>query len=340
MEGVDGLEVLQRLAKMGCGATVIIASGQGGRVLDAAHRFAVANNLPFGGVLAKPYRRAQLTALLTHHPENPATETSTPVDTDRQWTEKEFEEEFRDALNCGAVSVVFQPKVSCSDGRVVGYEALARWMHPERGNIVPDEFVPKAERAGLAGLLSDVVLRQSLGWFGGHLERKGKRLSINISATEVAEPELDERLLRACHLAGVPTKQVVIEVTETSAMEDPVLSLQFLTRLRLQGFEVSLDDFGTGYSSMVQLARMPFSEIKVDRSFVKNAATSRESAIVVRSIIDLGHALEMKCTAEGVESEDVMSLLHKWHCDHAQGNFIGCPMVADDLHAWLETAPG
>jgi len=339
MEKTDGLEILRMLSAKGCTPTVIIASGQGSRVLNAARRLAQAENLPFGGILSKPYRRSQLAELLSRPPAQLGDDSSTEVTAPRSWTDAEFEEEFRDALGSGAVSVVFQPKVSCADGRVVGYEALARWAHPDRGNIVPDDFVPKAEKAGLAGLLSDVVLRQSLGWFGDHLERNGKRLSINISATEVAESGLDERLLQACRIAGVPTQQVIIEVTETSAMEDPVLSLQFLTRLRLQGFEVSLDDFGTGYSSMVQLAKMPFSEIKVDRSFVKNAATSQESAIVIRSIIDLGHALEMTCTAEGVESAAVMTLLHKWGCDHAQGYHIARPMTTDDLGIWLETAP-
>ncbi|MBN2176748.1 MAG: EAL domain-containing response regulator [Demequinaceae bacterium] len=336
MEGVDGLEVLRRIADCGCGIGVIIASGQEGRVLDAAHRFADASGITFVGVLSKPYRRSQLLDLLAQRPST--TEIPVVPDPSLPWGELEFEESFRDGLTSGAVTVVFQPKVDCSDGRVVGYEALARWVHPERGDITPTVFVPLAEKRGLVSLLTDRVMREALDWFGRHPHREGRRLSVNVSSAEFSDPEIDERLLKACQEAAVPTSQVIIELTETSAMDDPVLSLQLLTRLRLQGFEISLDDFGTGYSSMLQLARLPFSEIKVDQSFVSNAATSDESVIVIRSIVDLGHALGLKCTAEGVEDAKVLSLLEKFGCDFAQGFHIGHPMVPDDLDEWLKTA--
>jgi EAL domain-containing protein (putative c-di-GMP-specific phosphodiesterase class I) len=339
MAKTDGLEVLRRLSASKSGVAVIIASGQESRVLDAARRFADASGFTFAGVLAKPYRRSQLLDLLSRHPSPAGTGPSTTPDPDRPWAESEFEESFRAGLTSGAITVVFQPKVGCSDGRVVGYEALARWAHPERGNIPPTLFVAMAEREGLVSLLTDSVMRQALDWFGGHRHREGKRLSINVSAAELSDPGLDERLLRACQEAGVPTDRVIIELTETSAMDDPVLSLQLLTRLRIQGFQVSLDDFGTGYSSMLQLAKLPFSEIKVDQSFVSNAATSSESVIVIRSIVDLGHALGLKCTAEGVEDARVLSLLEKLGCDFAQGYHIGHPMIPDDLEEWLKSAP-
>jgi EAL domain-containing protein (putative c-di-GMP-specific phosphodiesterase class I) len=195
-----------------------------------------------------------------------------------------------------------------------------------------------AEKRGVVGLLTESVVRQALSWFGNHLHREGRHLSINVSATELSDPDLDRRLLQACEETGVSTDQVVIELTETGAMDDPVLSLQLLTRLRLQGFHVSLDDFGTGYSSMLQLARMPFSEIKVDRSFVANMTTSEESIIVIRSIVDLGHALGLKCAAEGVENSAAMSLLDDLGCDYAQGFHIGHPMFPDDIDEWMRTA--
>jgi EAL domain-containing protein (putative c-di-GMP-specific phosphodiesterase class I)/CheY-like chemotaxis protein len=337
MEGTDGLEVLRRLATHDREVAVIIASGQETRILDAAHRFADANGLAFVGVLSKPYKRSQLLDLLSSHLDSNGHESAEPI-VDRPWTDSEFEESFRDGLTSGAITVVFQPKIECADRRVVGYEALARWTHPDRGSISPTVFVAMAEKRGLVSLLTDSVMRQSLDWFGGHRHREGKRLSINVSAAELSDPDLDERLLKACQESGVPTDRVIIELTETSAMDDPVLSLQLLTRLRLQGFEVSLDDFGTGYSSMLQLAKLPFSEIKVDQSFVSNAATSGESVIVIRSIIDLGHALGLKCTAEGVEDAQVMHLLEKLGCDFAQGYHIGHPMVPDDLDEWLRSA--
>ncbi len=339
MDGADGLEVLRRLAAAGCTSTVIIASGQGSRVMDAARRFAEANSLAVGGVLSKPYRRAQLAEMLSRPPASHDADSSPQLGTDQPWTAEEFEEAFRNGLTSGAITVVFQPKVNCADGHVVGYEALARWAHPERGAIPPTTFVPMAERNGLVDLLTASVSTQALNWFGGHHSREGKYLSINLSASGLSDPGLDERLLLACREADVPTDRVILEVTETGAMDDPALSLQLLTRLRLQGFYLSIDDFGTGYSSLIQLARLPFSEIKLDQSFVTNAARSGESLIVVRSIIDLGHALGLKCTAEGVEDAEVLSLLKDLGCDYAQGYYIGHPMVPADLDAWLEAAP-
>lgn len=346
MGEVDGLEVLRRIAECGCGVAVIIASGQEGRVLDAARRFADASGLSYLGTLPKPFRRSQLLDLLTRPQACTPCAPSVTVDavteltteTDRPWTGEEFEESFREGLGSGAVSVVFQPKVGCSDGRVVGYEALARWNHPERGAVEPSVFVRLAEKQGLIGMLTNSVMRQSLDWFGSHPQREGKRLSVNVSAAEFSDPELDGRLLRACQEAGVAAESIIVELTETSAMEDPVLSLQLLTRLRLRGFQVSLDDFGTGYSSMLQLARLPFSEIKVDQSFVASAHESHESLVVVRSIINLGHALGLTCTAEGVEDEKVLTILNKYGCDFAQGHHIGHPMTSQDLDLWLSTA--
>lgn len=344
MEEVDGLEILRRIAECGCGIPIIIASGQEGRILDAARRFADASGVSYLGTLPKPFRRSQLLDLLAqstpsqHGIDVGETESSTASQDDRPWNDLEFDESFRDGLKNGAVTVVFQPKVGCSDRRVVGYEALARWLHPDRGAIEPSEFVPLAENRGLVSLLTDCVMRQALDWFSGHRQREGKHLSVNVSATEFSDPDLGSRLLRSCQGAGVATESITVELTETSAMGDPTLSLQLLTQLRLQGFQVSLDDFGTGYSSMLQLARLPFSELKVDQSFVGNAHESEESLIVVRSIIDLGHALGLTCTAEGVEDEKIFSILNKHGCDFAQGFHIGHPMEPETLEKWLETA--
>jgi len=191
-----------------------------------------------------------------------------------------------------------------------------------------------AEAAGMVGWVTDTVLAQSLGWFASEARPDKQLLSINISAAELSQPQLDQRLLRACRDAGVSPESVILELTETAAMEDPVVSLELLTRLRLEGFRVSLDDFGTGYSSMLQLARMPFSEIKVDQSFVMSATSSDEALIVIRSIVDLGHALGMKSTAEGVEDEDTLEILKGLGCDFAQGYHIGRPMFAEALQGW------
>jgi len=183
--------------------------------------------------------------------------------------------------------------------------------------------------------LTDSVAREALYWFAEQTDNERMSLSINISAAELGEPGLDQRLLRACEECAVPSDRVILELTETSAMDDAVRSLEILTRLRLVGFRLSLDDFGTGYSSMVQLARLPVTEIKVDRSFVMTASSSQESAVVIRSIIDLGHSLGLECTGEGVEDAEALSLLNDLGCDLAQGYFIARPMSSDQVADWL-----
>lgn len=334
MDTMDGLEVLEHLAADGCEAAVIISSGMGSRVMDAARRLADAKGLTIAGTLAKPYTRADLSALLRSTPMGSTARASQSVAAQPWWTVEQFPAAFERALKQGHIGVAYQPKVNCQELEVVGFEALVRWTDPERGNLPPADFVPMAEAAGMVSRLTDTVMAQALAWFATQPLADNQHLSINISAAELSEPELDQRLMRTCRNAGVSTDRVILELTETSAMEDPVLSLQLLTRLRLEGFRVSLDDFGTGYSSMLQLARMPFSELKLDQSFVMNATRSDEELIVIRSSIDLGHALGMECTAEGVEDVETLDLLRALGCDYAQGYHIARPLFAEELRTW------
>jgi len=145
-----------------------------------------------------------------------------------------------------------------------------------------------------------------------------------------------DNLLDLCCQYRVAPERVVLELTETSAMVDPTLSLDLMTRFRVKGFQLSIDDFGTGYSSMVQLVRLPFSEIKVDKSFVMHAQQSREARTVIRSIVDLGHSLGLQVTAEGVEDSKTLDYLNGLGCDLAQGYFISRPMAGDAARSWAE----
>jgi EAL domain-containing protein (putative c-di-GMP-specific phosphodiesterase class I) len=147
---------------------------------------------------------------------------------------------------------------------------------------------------------------------------------------------LADVLTSLCREYLVAPERVVLELTESSAMVDPILSLDLLTRLRVKGFQLSIDDFGTGYSSMVQLVRLPFSEIKVDRSFVMQAEQSQESRTVIKSIVDLGHSLGLVVTAEGVEDLSTLNYLNSLGCDLAQGYFIARPMAGEAARAWVE----
>lgn len=334
MGEVDGLAILKVLAEMHSDAAVVIASGMGSKVLDSARQFAAANGLAYGGLLHKPFRRADVAAVLAAGSQTP--ESSGAVfDVFENWSSDRFEQVLRQAAAEDELGVAFQPKVACAGGLLVGYEALVRWKHPMLGAIPPDAFIPRAESLHLVNIVTDSVAATSMAWFASARAHTSEHLAINISATELSGSDLSKRLLAQCSRYGVDPSRIVLEVTETSAVTNITESLEVLTRLRLAGFQLSIDDFGTGYSSMVQLSTMPFSEVKIDRSFVRNLGTSDSAKVMVRSMLQLSKGLALNCTAEGVETAAALDVLTELGCDFAQGYYIGYPMTESDLEAWI-----
>lgn len=334
MGAVDGLTVLKELAAMGSDAAVVIASGMGSKVLDSARQYAAASGLAHGGVLHKPFRRSDVAAVLDAGSRAPDP-TEAPSDVFGAWSDHDFASALREASASEQLGVALQPKVACADNAVMGYEALVRWTHPRLGAIPPTSFIPRAEGAGLVSLVTDAVAATALAWFASARAATREHLSINISASELADSQLGDRLLGACERAGVAPHRVILEVTETSAAADATGSLEVLTRLRLDGFQLSIDDFGTGYSSMLQLSNMPFSEVKIDRSFVKFLGTSAPAEVMVRSMLQLSQGLGLECTAEGVETAQALEVLRDLGCNYAQGYYIAYPMAEPELEGWL-----
>lgn len=347
MPEMDGVLVIEELAARQCQARLIITSGVGNRVLDAAARAAREHGLNMQGILAKPFTPAALRSLLSRPCENgkPAPRTAS----DRTLPDARRLEE---ALAAQRLQVYLQPKVSCNSHRLHGFEALVRWQEPDLGSVPPDLFIPLAERKGLIGTLTRQVVDQLLTWLAARLPGtdtctspeamdrcsliSGLRLAINISAASMPDTELFDWIEQRCREHGIPPQHIVLELTETSAMEDATASLNLLTRLRVKGFQLSIDDFGTGFSSMLQLVRLPFSEIKVDKSFVLTALQSQESRSVIKSIVDLGHSLGLQTTAEGIEDEETLNYLCQAGCDLAQGFYIARPMPLAEVDAWLD----
>ncbi len=346
MPDMDGVEVLVKLAELDCRARLIITSGVGSRVLDAAGRSAAEHGLDIAGVLSKPFTPGTLRALLAAPPAPGEGAPAAGVPAPRAGT-THFQvtvEELREAIAGNQLTVVYQPKIECAGGKLAGFEALVRWLHPEWGVVMPDRFVPLAERHGLIDALTEAVLDQSMAWLAqtfpdgsGAVPRP--LLSVNISARSLQDVALVERVSARCRQWSVEPHRLIFELTETAAMEDPVVSLDLLTRLRVRGFQLSIDDFGTGYSSMIQLVRLPFSEIKIDKSFVITAANSAESRTVVRSVVELGRSLGLRTTAEGVEDAETLRYLTGIGCHLAQGYHIGRPMPPEAVTDWLGRAP-
>jgi diguanylate cyclase (GGDEF)-like protein len=234
----------------------------------------------------------------------------------------------------------FQPKVDLKQGRVYQAEALLRWSHPVYGAVSPGEFIPLAERTGSIQLLTawviEAVLRQLHIWNGRGLYVE---VSLNISAEDLAGLTLEQRVAELLQRYVIPGYQLVFEITESAVMRDPERALAMLHRLRSLGIRLSVDDFGTGYSSLAQLRRMPVQELKIDQSFIRELDDTCGDAVIVRSTIDMSHALGLKVVAEGVEHGETRDLLRAWGCDTLQGYFFSRPLPADAFEAWLKQQP-
>ena len=245
--------------------------------------------------------------------------------------------DFRGALDNGELSLVYQPKVCATTGRLHSVEALVRWTHPSRGPISPAVFVPVAEQAGLSPLLAewvlDTALQQCRAW-----QDQGRRIpvSVNMSMYELRDADFPRRVAARLAAHGADPALLGIEVTESAAMADPARTIAVLERLRALGARVSIDDFGTGYSSLAYLTSLPVDELKIDRSFVAGMQRSQQHATIVRSTISLGHDLELSVVAEGVEDQPTWDRLRAFGCDLIQGYMVSRPVPAAALLSWLD----
>ena len=247
--------------------------------------------------------------------------------------------ELRRAMTGDELVTYYQPIVDLGTGTIVGAEALVRWSHPTLGLLQPAEFIELAEVSALIGPLVHIVAEQSVrdvaSWIAA-----GHRLSVtvNLSVHNLYDAQLGSWLLRLLDRYDLPASALRVELTESALMDDPVLATSVLASLRARGTEVSIDDFGTGYSSLSMLRRLPVDELKIDKSFVQDL--EQRDATLVRSIIDLGHALGLRVVAEGVESARVLATLADLGCDRAQGYLIGKPMPAERFLELVEEPPG
>jgi len=255
--------------------------------------------------------------------------------TPRQWMT-----ELRQAIVTDQLFLTFQPKISLSQGRITGVEALLRWQHPEHGVIVPDQFIPIAERTGLIIPLTLWVLQQSLlqcrQWNKMGLDIS---VAVNLTMWNLEAQELPDQIEKLLRDTGVAPKNLELEITETSIMSDPQRVIRTLNQIRQLGAHFAIDDFGTGYSSFAYLTKLPVSCIKIDKSFVQSIDSDRDNSVIVKSIIDLGHNLGMKVVAEGVETIQAKKLLRDFQCDEGQGFYYCRPVPAEAMTKFLLQPP-
>ena len=246
----------------------------------------------------------------------------------------EIEQGIRFGLEHGQFVPYFEPQVELATGEIVGFEVLARWIHPLSGVIGPDVFIPVAEEIGLIGRLSEKIigdaLREAADW------DQNIKISVNISPLQLADGWLAQRIVRILAESGFPAERLVIEITESSLFADLELARTIVTSLKNQGIRLALDDFGTGFSSLSHLRSLPFDIIKIDRSFVTNIHTKRESSAIVRAVTTLAAALPVPVCVEGIENEESYKAVVRLGCEIGQGWYFGKPMPADNARELLD----
>jgi len=332
MPTMDGPELLSELGGRGTRAPIILASSRERALMNSVQDMGTALGLRILGALQKPLTLASLAALLQSKlhaaVENKGPERRQAIDP----------ESLRAALVRGDITVHYHPQVEIDTGLVRGVEALARWHDAGRGWVAPDVFIPVAEQHGLIRDLTlhvmDAAMRQTALW-----NRHGLDLSIaiNLSPVLLERGELVQEISDLQQQHGLRAEQIVLEVTETSLLHDLAIALGVLTRLRLRGFRLSLDDYGTGFSSMQQLARIPFTELKIDRTFVHGAHERDSLQVILRSALEMASQLGIETVAEGVESLEDWRLLRQYGCKLAQGWLLAKAMPGGELEGWLPT---
>lgn len=322
----NGIDILRILAARRSTAVIYLMSGQDDRLLNTVLRLGVSYGLDIRGVLTKPFALADLNAIL----DEPLGARPAPL------MRATRVEELNRAIISDELYLHYQPKIDIASGAVVGCEALVRWLHPEHGIIPPGDFLPLAEELGLMGVLTHWVmneaLRQIAAWdmLGLTVD-----VAVNMPAdmlNDLALPGLIQQQLTAHALGGA---RLTLEVTEAAVSQNMLTAMDVLIRLRLMGVGLSIDDFGTGHSSIVRLRQLPFSELKIDGSFVQGLCSDADNDVLVGAMINIGHRFKMKTVGEGVEQPEELARLTALGCDIVQGYHFSRPLPPDDFVLWM-----
>ncbi|HRJ90332.1 MAG TPA: bifunctional diguanylate cyclase/phosphodiesterase, partial [Pyrinomonadaceae bacterium] len=254
-----------------------------------------------------------------------------------------FEMDLRHAIDRGELSMHYQPIISLSDGRLIGFEALLRWHHSEFGMIPPNKFIPIAENADLIQPITVWILhettKQLAEWQKISAEYEDLMVSVNISGKHLSNDDLIDDVEAALEASAIRPQTLKLEVTESTAMENAEHTINVLKRLKQIGVQLSIDDFGTGYSSLSHLHRLPFDTLKIDRSFVYNVGEHGENSGILQTIISLAKNLKMRVVAEGIETETQLSILQNLGCDYGQGFLLAKPKGRDETEQLLYEHP-
>jgi len=328
MPGMDGMEFIRHIGEAGVPASLILSSVHDRSLIASVGTMARAYGINLLGEIRKPVTAQKLAALIGLH-QPPATPPPKPENMSFS------EADISTALAAWQFEPFFQPLIDVASGSLQGAEALARWCHPERGIVDPYAFVPALEANRRIDDLTWIILEKAAAacrdWRAGGLDMA---VSVNLSLRSLINVGFADRVTELVRAQGLEPKHMTLEVTETTAMTDMARVLENLARLRIKGFGLSIDDYGTGYSSLQQLSRIPFTELKVDQSFVMSALEKDSCRVILESSLDIARKLGLKAVAEGVEKRADWELLKNLGCDVAQGYFIARPMESAKIAEW------
>jgi EAL domain-containing protein (putative c-di-GMP-specific phosphodiesterase class I)/FixJ family two-component response regulator len=331
MPGMDGLELMRHLSEARIPVAIILTSALESVLLDSIETMTRAYGVKILGVIQKPITLEKLDALIKLHVPVKAIQhkpgTGSPSFTIEEILQGLANDEFEP---------FFQPKVELATRRLKGAEALARWRHPHKGIIAPYAFIGPLEEHTQIDELTWMMLRKSVAFCSEWREKSGRavNVSINLSVKSLADVHFADHVIELVHRENLDPENVILEVTESAATTDIGHSLENLSRLRMKGFGLSIDDYGTGYSSLQQLARIAFTEIKIDQSFVASARTQQSAKIILESSLDMARKLGISTVAEGVETQDDWDFLRQLGCELAQGYFIAKPIAVTEFLTW------
>lgn len=325
MPDMDGIEMLRFLGDEKVDAGIVLVTGVDQRTISSAEQFGLSRGLRLLGSLQKPFLPEDLVERL--HAAQPQASGPTAADLQR-------------ALERDELVVHYQPTIKrFADGSwdVASVEALLRWNHATRGILAPDAFLEMGEAHGLMGAMTDFVIQRGIEQLRGWKARRFKLgLRINIAASLICDIDFPDRLETILLEQEIDPEALTLEITETATLEQGPDTTDILTRLRLKNIHLAIDDFGIGYSSLTQLVRMPFSEMKIDKSLLAGLSELKESKVMVEALIDLAHKLNLTVCAEGVETEEVLAFLSGAGCDAAQGYYISRPVAASEIPTVIE----
>ena len=335
---MDGIEVMRTLHDNACKPDYLLMSGFDERVLHSAKQFADAKKITVKGTFSKPLDIRSFIGFIENLYQNKVN-TLSNINKSYDVPENKLNlslDELKQSLKEHRFTLFYQPKIHLQSGALQGFEALIRLQHPEKGLIFPDQFIQLAEKNALISEITNEVVTQVISDYPFFIQAGiTPKISINISAQDLMDLNMPERLESMLKKASIAPHLITVELTESSILSSVSDSLDILSRMRMKGFPISIDDFGTGHSSLVQLYRIPFTELKIDQHFVMRMMTDDEAISIVKICILLAKELKMSTVAEGIEDQNTFDKLKELGCEVGQGYLMSRPLPLKDICDWV-----